>query len=89
MNSSSFDTGISAGCFATTRPPAGGTPYTVNTTVSPDPTAQRSVQDRHVTVSQVRAIRYQTKVTTVIDNPTAIVVIDDLGTAERRTTRTR
>ena len=78
MNSSAFDTGVGPGGFSTTYPaPAGGQPYTVNTTVSTDdPTAPYKT----VVVTVTRAgDSYATKVSTVIQNPAAIVVTSTSG----------
>jgi prepilin-type N-terminal cleavage/methylation domain-containing protein len=78
MNSSSFDTGIGAGGFSTSYPaPAGGKPYTVNTTVSTDD-PKAPYKTVVVTVSR-SGDPYSTKVTTVIDNPTAIIVTSTSG----------
>ena len=78
MNSSTFDTGVGGGAFATSYPAPGGGTYTVNTTVSSDsPTA--SSKTVVVTVSKT-GDPIVTKATTVIDNPAAVIVTSTSGT---------
>ena len=74
MNSSTFDGGLFAGSYT---PAGGGSAYTINTTVSTDAT---TAPYKTVTVTVTRAAdNFQTKVSTVVQNPTAVTTSSTSG----------
>ena len=66
----------------TYTPPAGGQPYNITTSVSPDPAVSPTPAYKTVTVTVTRSTdNFQTKVSTVIMNPMAVVATPTLGGA--------
>jgi prepilin-type N-terminal cleavage/methylation domain-containing protein len=66
----------------TYTPPAGGQPYNITTSVSPDPAVSPTPAYKTVTVTVTRSTdNFQTKVSTVIMNPMAVVATSTLGGA--------